>query len=136
MEVDRKREAEEIHHANLTHARCLQNRGLQVPALLNLGEISRMEDRTNEAITRMREANKLSRDLHDLRGLALGLNNLGLALERAGELEQAKHAFRQSLEIATRAHDESAMARAWSSLGTAAFNQRAYEEAQEAYQRA
>jgi tetratricopeptide (TPR) repeat protein len=95
-----------------------------------------MEDRTNEAITRMREANKLSRDLHDLRGLALGLNNLGLALERAGELEQAKHAFRQSLEIATRAHDESAMARAWSSLGTAAFNQRAYEEAQEAYQRA
>lgn len=81
-------------------------------------------------------AHKLNRELHDLAGLALGLNNLGLALEQSGDTERARRTFEESFESASEAHDEAAVARALSSMGTMAFERGDYSEAEELYTRA
>lgn len=129
-------EAEEIYFGNLDSARRLNNRALQLDAWLNLGELSRRNQRTDLAVCRLQKAITLSRSLHDLSALALGLNNLGLAWEATGEIDRARGAFEQSLEAAFQAHSDEAIARATSSLGTTAFDRGDYEEARDLYEQA
>ena len=129
-------EAEEVYLDNLERAQRHRNRALQMNALLNIGELHRRASRTDEALRTFQEANKLSRALHDLSALSLGLNNLGLALESSGDNEQALASFEQSVEAAVDAHDEAAVARALSSIGSNALIQERYRRALEMYQRA
>lgn len=129
-------EAEKVYLDNLERSRKLRNRALQLNALLNLGELRRRENRTDDALKKFQEANKLSRALHDLGALALCLNNFGLALEASGDTERALDSFEQSLEVALEAHDEEAVTRAQSSIGSNAFHRGEYSVAQEMYQRA
>lgn len=121
LELGREREAEEIYTDNLERARRLENRVLQANALLNLGELRRRERRAQEAVALLREATELSREMNELSGVSLDLNNLGLALEQAGDEGRARQAFEESLRGASEDHDEAAAARALSSLGSAAL---------------
>ncbi|MGF1472931.1 MAG: tetratricopeptide repeat protein [Rubrobacteraceae bacterium] len=136
VEIGETAKAEEMYLDNLGRAQELDNRALQLNALLNLGELCRRENRTDEALRRFQEAIRLGRALHDLRALALGLNNLGLALERTGDSEGALSAFEQSLQTADEAHDEAAAASALSSMGSSALRQENYAKAREMYDEA
>ena len=136
VEIGETAKAEELYLDNLERARELDNRALQLNALLNLGELCRRDNRTDEALRKFQEAIGLGRALHDLRALALGLNNLGLALESSGDSEGALSTFEQSLHTADEAHDEAAAARALSSMGSNAFSNENYTEAREMYEEA
>ncbi len=110
LELGRKREAEEIYLDNLERARCMENRVLEAEALLSLGELYRREGRAQDAVARLRESISLSRELNELSGLSIGLNNMGLALEQAGNAEAARRAFEETLQVASDVRDEAAAA--------------------------
>lgn len=136
VEIGEVVKAEEMYLDNLERAQELNNRALQLNALLNLGELCRRENRTDEALRRFQEAIRLGRALHDLSGTALGLNNLGLVLERSGDTEGALSAFEQSLQTAGDAHDEAAKVRALSSMASTAFRRENHVRARGLYEEA
>lgn len=136
LELGRKREAEQIYLENLESARRAQNRVLEAEALLSLGELRRRDGRTHDAVAWLRESVALSRELNELSGVSTGLNDLGLALEQAGDAEAARRAFEESLKAASDARDESAAARALDSLGNAALEDRDFGRARELFEEA
>lgn len=134
--LGREGEAEKIYTDNLESARRTENRVLEAEALINLGELRRRQGKMQQAIATLREAAGLNRNMNDLSGLSLNLNNLGLALKQAGELAEARRSFEESLRVASEADDDAAAARALSSLGRVAFDQGDIAKSEEVYEKA
>lgn len=136
VELGRIEEAERIYRENLERAVTLENRALQADALLNLGELLRRRDDIEGATQTLGRAVELSRQLNDLSRVALGLNNLGLAFKAEENPDRAMLAFEESLEVASTARDEEAIASSLGSMGGIAFAGARFSEARDLYTRA
>lgn len=103
---------------NIKLARRRKDRILLAVSLGNLGEIKNRAGLHKEAVTHLKEAVRLSRELHDIDGEVLWLNNLSLALSDLNKNSEAEQVLRSALKIAEEASVQEGLSRIWASMGS------------------
>ncbi|GJG88241.1 hypothetical protein tb265_34220 [Gemmatimonadetes bacterium T265] len=98
-------EAQTHFEAARTRGRVLGERTLVAAATANLGAIANIRGNVRGAISALRRAIKDLRVYGQEGDLAAPLNNLGMALADLGQWTGAERAYREALDIATRAGD-------------------------------
>ena len=129
-------EARKMHEGLVEDARSMRDRALESQALSNLSELLRWQGELDGAVHMATRALDLARRMHDALGMAISLNNLGLAYQDKGNVEQAQACFEQSLASALESGEESTQARVLRSLGNLAMESDRYKIALRHYDRA
>lgn len=97
--------------------------------LYNLGSIYAGAGKTTEAIECYRRVVELRRSLHNIGGLAYGLNNLGQVYINLGEFEAALNYHQEALRLRTDIGDVEGQARSLSNIGGVYYRLGEYQEA-------
>lgn len=129
-------EARQDYEACLDLAHGLNETTLIFQTLLNHGEMERRADNHDEAVSMLREAVALAKEIGDEHAEAEALGNLGIALGTAGNPQEAVTAFESCLQIARRLEDPRSEALAIGGLATLAFTQERFNEAARFYKSA
>ncbi len=104
--------AERLERRRLDAARRLGNRTVESSALVVLSRASLQLGRSEEAVLYAREAESISRDLDDRRGIEFALSNLGAVRFHRGEYAEAVACFDECGSISRELGDRNGVARA------------------------
>lgn len=115
--------------SNIRLARQRKDRVMLAVSLGNLGEIKRRGGFHKEAVPHLKEAVRLSRELHDIESELLWLNNLSLALSDLGKDSESEYTLKTALKIAKEASAQLDIARIFGSLGSLSMKKGQFEDA-------
>lgn len=135
-QLGRLEEAREDQQTCLEIAHRLQDRVLELQALLNSGETERRAGNIPEGVIRARRALDLARVLADTDSEAEALGNLGIALSDQEQWDDAEQVFRSLRELARDNGNRAAEATAVGGLARVEFVRGHYGRAAQFYGRA
>jgi len=97
------------------------------------GQLANLQGDTQASSQFFRRSLSVERELDNPRGVAISLDNLGLALTALGDWRQARTSFEESLALIRGFGDRHLLAVGLNNLGNVTFNQGDYEEARACY---
>jgi len=127
------RKACDLLASNIRLARKRKDRVMLAVSLGNLGEIKNRAGLHAESVSPLKEAVILSRELHDIEGEAMWLNNLSIALSDLGSDSESEQMLKDALVIAERGSVLPEVARIWGSMGNLAKKNGRLEDANAHY---
>lgn len=108
--------------------------GLKASAQFALGKLNRLRGEYGKALDWLGQAHEARTRLEDARGLAQGLIEKGMILNRTGEYAQASATLNEGLALARETADKPSVALALNSLGNVAWSQGEYDAARAYYE--
>ncbi len=127
------KEACNLLNGNISLARRRKDRVMLAVSLGNLGEIKNRAGLHAESLSPLKEAVKLSRELHDIEGEVMWLNNLSIALSDLGRDAESEQILKDAVGIAERGSLLPEVARIWGSMGNLAKKNGQIEDAKAHY---
>jgi tetratricopeptide (TPR) repeat protein len=115
--------------SNIRLARKRKDRVMLAVSLGNLGEIKNRAGLHAESLSPLKEAVRLSRELHDIEGEVMWLNNLSIALSDIGRDSESEKMLKIALGIAENASVLPEVARIRGSMGNLAIKNGRLEDA-------
>ena len=123
------RKACDLLDHNIKLARQRKDRVMLAVSLGNLGEIKNRAGLHGEAVAHLKKAARLSKELHDIEGEVLWLNNLSLAFSDLGQDSESEQILKTAFSIAETASAQSDVARIFGSMGNLATKNGQFEDA-------